>query len=424
MKHSQGASELAGVVVSVVLLSTVPQVSGFTDDFTDNSYTQAHWTFFDAYKGPVIRPTTATAGDGQLAVSALELPDGHGSWYHSAMAHVNADFDGPYTRVRGALVWSPEEYALRLRKQLFIAGNITSKNVHFIDLQPSRPSGTGGHFSLRRVVNGYEYTTKTADGPSPVSQSGVGTVFQVELGQFGNFLWAKLWTDDYAEPIAELSAHNSSIPWGLGDGNTLSGFGAMLDVGETAYEGAFTSVLLPNALSGSFEVATAPDGPGVAGEEDEAPVSAGTDQTVAVLGDPGEPGWIEATFEHTTVGGGFSAAYVALRPEDLPIADFTIPGDTMQAWEMDFDGEFEGSVDLVFTYDDTDLLLEEELLLSIFHYEGDEWVQLDGIVDTVGNTISVTTTSFSPFALGVVPEPATLALLSVGLLGLRRRLSA
>ena len=92
---------------------------------------------------------------------------------------------------------------------------------------------------------------------------------------------------------------------------------------------------------------------------------------------------------------------------------------------VDFDGVLApgSTVELVFAYDET--LLPpgtDESLLGIWHFNSNinDW-EFGGTVDTVENTVTYVTDNFSPFQLGLVPEPSTLALAAFGFIALAAR---
>ena len=91
-------------------------------------------------------------------------------------------------------------------------------------------------------------------------------------------------------------------------------------------------------------------------------------------------------------------------------------------YELEFTGSFDGTVLLVLGYDDT--LLPpgfDEEMLALYHFRDDVWMRLDGTVDSLLNTISVTTDSLSPFGIGVLPEPATAWLMLAGAMAVLHR---
>jgi hypothetical protein len=154
-------------------------------------------------------------------------------------------------------------------------------------------------------------------------------------------------------------------------------------------------------------------------------VDIGPGQASTVLGGAGTPGGVHMTAD-VTEGGVLTGEYDPLTQQEvndrvisgeLTALDFALPGDEMQFWELDFViGAFDGLATVVFSYDE--LLLGPafpERLLSIFHFRDAGWVRLDGVVDDDNNTVTVQTDRFSPFALGVVPEPSTALLLAAGL---------
>jgi hypothetical protein len=148
-------------------------------------------------------------------------------------------------------------------------------------------------------------------------------------------------------------------------------------------------------------------------------VPSGTSQQTAVNGGATETGGIDLTFDEVVTGGTLTAQAIdntgGLTLEALEaLADVTnfqlAGGDTPQLWDISFDGEFTGVATLVFNYDPN---LVGSGALSIIHFNETlgAWENLGGIVDTVAHTITVETSSFSPFGLvEAVPEPSTLVL--------------
>lgn len=98
---------------------------------------------------------------------------------------------------------------------------------------------------------------------------------------------------------------------------------------------------------------------------------------------------------------------------------FGVPGAALPLWELEYDGSFSGQLTLTFGFDPTWLPAGVDLgRLHVYHWEGGQWLDLGGLVDASGHMISVSTSSLSPFALGLapVPEPATVLLWLAGLL--------
>lgn len=127
----------------------------------------------------------------------------------------------------------------------------------------------------------------------------------------------------------------------------------------------------------------------------------------------------------------FEAQYTQQPVSELDLSgfNFLIPGDNFQTWELHMDNALipEGElVELVFEYDDTGMSLFEELTLDILHFVNGTWTPLGGTVDTLNNTITAFTPSFSGFLLASdsqVPAPGALALMLIGLAAWRRRKS-
>jgi hypothetical protein len=152
----------------------------------------------------------------------------------------------------------------------------------------------------------------------------------------------------------------------------------------------------------------------------EADVGSGA-STVLLLCGPEHVGGLEVTLDASQEGT-VTASYDSLTPQEFndcmvngtcPPSDFRVPGSDVQLWEVDFTGALGGSAVLVFRYDDALLPVgSDELDLRIYHFtpnaQGIKRWQLaggtGGTVDPVANTITVSTSVFSPFAVGIEPE--------------------
>lgn len=76
----------------------------------------------------------------------------------------------------------------------------------------------------------------------------------------------------------------------------------------------------------------------------------------------------------------------------------------ISVFDIQADCELNKPVTLTFRYDEADLRGINEADLSIFYYDGAEWVSLPSTVDTIRNTVSTSITHFSKYALAVDKE--------------------
>ena len=116
---------------------------------------------------------------------------------------------------------------------------------------------------------------------------------------------------------------------------------------------------------------------------------------------------IQMDFTNVTSGGGFSISLLATDRQDFPVAP---PGfGFVGVWDLDPPGGFSfDSIDLTFRYDETeaDILGLDESKLSVFHYDGFDWVEVAGHVETANKRINANNvTALSYFAVGGVLPP-------------------
>jgi hypothetical protein len=167
-------------------------------------------------------------------------------------------------------------------------------------------------------------------------------------------------------------------------------------------------------------------------------ISAGTNSAGISGGGKGVIGGTQAQFDTVGTAGNYTANYQVLTEQELTVnrpelqvgnIDFLSAGTSIQLWDLAFDGIHSGSTTLTFNYDPTLLTGGlDQSTLYISHFDNGQWVNIGGVVDVADHTITVSTSSFSPFLLSApesVPEPSTWVMLSGGcglifLLGRRR----
>ncbi len=159
-------------------------------------------------------------------------------------------------------------------------------------------------------------------------------------------------------------------------------------------------------------------------------------QSTSLGGGTGTPGGLDITLDSldggTVIGEYFTPTASEINEQfDLDqIPNFQLPGpSTAQFWELDFVGTLTDDVTVTFSYDESLLAGLPEASLIILHLlegGGAEIFQSGApgfSIDAAANTITLTTSSLSPFVLGIVPEPGTGLLVSLGfvVLAFRRR---
>jgi hypothetical protein len=243
----------------------------------------------------------------------------------------------------------------------------------------------------------------------------------VEAGAYGTFA-----VDNHGIGKPSVGTHLSI------EANALTGVDHYAS-SETWVAGAqrFDLGSLSAGQSANFDVALSIlTGYQVGGGDDGSGGSAG--------GGSSQPGGVDFHFEGSVDPGKFFFSFEVedstsiaglIGAGEIGPLTFGLPGSELPLWEIEYDASFSGQVRLTFGL--TGVLPDglDPSRLHIYHWHHGTWEDLGGSFDAAANTITITTDSLSPFALGVtaaVPEPASAALLLGGLVVLigRRRLGA
>lgn len=140
-------------------------------------------------------------------------------------------------------------------------------------------------------------------------------------------------------------------------------------------------------------------------------VSPGGGSTGGCNGGSGVQGGLDYDFEQVETHGSCFGSYSHADENELSIRvangefapiTFPTPVGPVQVWKVEFSGTFTGGVTLKFHYDDTQLPAGfDESSLTLYRYGSGGWQMLTGTVDSLANTITVSTTAFGTFALGL-----------------------
>jgi hypothetical protein len=144
------------------------------------------------------------------------------------------------------------------------------------------------------------------------------------------------------------------------------------------------------------------------GVADSSTVPADSSSPVHAGGGAQAVGGIDAAINATTAGV-FSSSYFAVSPNDLPddkafapgTFSLGIPGTALQYWDLTYTGAFDTPATLTFGFDPR--LVPNPSNVGIWHYNhSNTWEYLGGTL--FGNSITIETDSFSPFALALAPN--------------------
>jgi len=271
------------------------------------------------------------------------------------------------------------------------------------------PMSTGGGVALNVSGDGSRIVGWAT------AQGGAGTSARTA------FLWDA--TTGTARTVADVLANDHGLDltgWTLREATDISADGRTI-VGNG---------IAPDGTSQGWRAFLASE---LAGQ---ATLAAGDGAAASLLS--GEPaGGVDITLDGSS-GGTLSVTYSVVSRTSVVDYDF-IAGDLgpdalsgVQAWDLEFGSGSFTTAQLVFGYDDTGLTLAQEQGLFVYHRVNGEWVAEATTVDTVANTLSITTDSFSPFLMAgvpgsaplsasIVPEPSSGLLLAMGLVALSAR---
>ena len=126
------------------------------------------------------------------------------------------------------------------------------------------------------------------------------------------------------------------------------------------------------------------------------PIGAAVNVTTAVPLPDGSAGDVSITFSQVDTAG--ATTITASSDGPLPHTAFTLTNPQVY-YEIETTADFTGTARVCLGWSEGQVA--DELTVSLFHYTGNEWVEITEAAsrDTVGNRLCGITTSFSPFAL-------------------------
>jgi hypothetical protein len=201
----------------------------FIDDFTDDTFTQAHWTFSNFLGG---------SGSGVAAGGELRLSATGGTGGDIAVGNIDGTFSEDCVTLRAGVVWTQAELDANLIKSVFLRGNFSNPaapSLYYLNLDPD--VGGENAFSLRKLILLADSLIATHAGPPFQYEAGV--VYSFEFTVSGDALSATLWKGADPEPLTTVSGTDGDLPPGAGAGNVLAGIFA--GIGPGGVGGPFTN---------------------------------------------------------------------------------------------------------------------------------------------------------------------------------------
>ncbi|OYV07261.1 MAG: hypothetical protein CFE26_01955 [Verrucomicrobiales bacterium VVV1] len=143
-------------------------------------------------------------------------------------------------------------------------------------------------------------------------------------------------------------------------------------------------------------------------------VAAGLNSAGGGRGGASRTGGLDFVFGQVTTAGTCFTQYSKANPAEvatrvaegqISAPDFATLGGVIQIWDVEFTGAFNNTVGLTFAYD-PGLIPQghDPSLLCIYQFDGTNWQALPATVNAAANTIQVSTTSLSVFALGTISQ--------------------
>jgi hypothetical protein len=380
------------VIVLALMLAQAAAAQTFIDDFTDNAFTQANWTFFNYFGGT----GTGLAGGGELKLSA----SGGADDLNYAIGEIDTPFAADTVIVRGGVKWTEQQLDDRLVKEVFVRGNLAAPSLYFLNFDP----GTIGInlFSIRKLVDGEETLIQSQTFATCYEPD---VHYNYEFVVSGTSLFGRMWTgDDYLTPLSFVSTIDTDLPPEspyvsvglfteiLGPSgsspycpdigpNVIPFLGPVTDsvfLGNTTFGDVFS------VCAGSAEIT--PSGSGVVVQ----PPECASAQTPVTL-----------TFDNVTTGGETIVTTTDTGPP--PPSGFRF-GSPTTYHDIATTAEFSGSIEVCIDYSGVSFV--DESLLSLYHLEAGVWGDVTSSLDTETDTVCGTVTSLSTFAVAEVQFPA------------------
>jgi hypothetical protein len=402
----------AGAMVFLIAMSGVASADPINVTFTiDPTQSTDTWSNHDNTLGnasPQIPGGLSTSVSGNFIVSfdpstanpaSIQIagtnPNNNNGFYQLANAVPNATPFGTPANVAagsGDTAFALRNLVFNLQSPVLTPTNVNGSTTTY--------SATSTNFNV--TAGGIDFTTPNI--PNGASSSYVGST-----GTFSNGTW----TLSQTSPGHWTLTENSTYTYGYNDGYST---------GTITAAGNFVATATVSTTGPNANVASVPT-----------PTS--TPVTANALGGSTTTGGVSATFNPGTTGGtltvqqvpGITSLTQAAVDAGQNNSTFAISTSSAsigvpQIWTVQFDGSLNGGqATLVFDYDPSLLPAGfDQSQLGIWHYNEalNQWQFQGGQVDVADHTVTFVTSSFSPFALGTVPEPSTIVLALGGLLPL------